>query len=104
MIARIWHGRTVAEKAEQYYEYLNETGVADYREIEGNRGVYVLRRIEDGEAHFLIVSFWESKEAIMKFAGAEIEKARYYPEDEAYLLELEPTVAHYEVLNQLPTD
>ena len=38
----------------------------------------------------------------MKFAGAEIEKARYYPEDEAFLLELEPNVAHYEVLLQIP--
>jgi heme-degrading monooxygenase HmoA len=100
MIARIWHGRTAAEKADGYYEYLNETGIPGYREIEGNRGVTVLRRIEGETAHFLILSLWESKEVIMKFAGAEIEKARYYPEDEAYLLELEPSVAHYEVLLQ----
>ncbi len=86
----------------KYYEYLNKTGIPGYREIEGNQSVTVLRRIEGEQAHFLILSLWESEEAIMKFAGAEIEQARYYPEDEAYLLKLEPTVAHYEVLLQLP--
>jgi heme-degrading monooxygenase HmoA len=102
MIARIWHGRTAAEKADEYFKYLNETVIPGYREIVGNRGVTVLRRIEGEAAHFLIFSFWESKEAIIGFAGAEIEKARYYPEDEAYLLEMEPTVAHYDVLLQDP--
>ena len=52
MIARIRHGRTAAEKADEYFEYLNETGIAGYRAMEGNRGVYVLRRIEGDEAHF----------------------------------------------------
>jgi hypothetical protein len=41
-------------------------------------------------------SFWESFDAICSFAGDDIEKAVYYPEDEAFLLELEPTVTHYE--------
>ena len=102
MIARIWHGRTAAEKADEYFEYLNETGIPGYRAMEGNRGVYVLRRVEGEEAHFLIFTLWRSKEAIMEFAGAEVEKARYYPEDEKYLLEMEPTVTHYEVLLQSP--
>ena len=53
MIARIWHGRTAAEKADEYFEYLNETGVPGYRAMEGNRGVYVLRRIEGDEAQLL---------------------------------------------------
>ncbi len=44
MIARIWRGVTSAEKAEQYFEYLMETGLKDYRTVPGNRGVQVLRR------------------------------------------------------------
>jgi len=52
MIARIWHGVTASAKAEEYVEYLNETGVRDYRATEGNQGVYVLRRIEANRAHF----------------------------------------------------
>jgi heme-degrading monooxygenase HmoA len=56
-----------------------------------------LRRIEDDRAHFLTVSFWESIEAIKRFAGSNPEIARYYPEDEVFLLDFELTVEHYEV-------
>jgi heme-degrading monooxygenase HmoA len=105
MIARIWHGVTPAAKSDEYLGYLKETGVPDYRATEGNRGVYVLRRIEGERAHFLTLSFWESIEAIKGFAGSDPERARYYPEDAEFLLDFEPTVSHYEVLTgprQLP--
>jgi heme-degrading monooxygenase HmoA len=98
MIARIWHGVTAAAKSEEYLDYLNETGVPDYRATEGNLGVYVLRRVEGERAHFLTLSFWESIEAIKGFAGPDPERARYYPEDEEFLVDFEPTVGHYEVL------
>lgn len=98
MIARIWHGETPPEKADEYLDYLTRTGVSDYRATEGNRGAYVLRRVEDGRAHFLTVSFWDSMEKVKAFAGPDPDVARYYPEDEGFLLEFEPTVAHYEVV------
>ena len=98
MIARIWHGVTEAAKADEYLDYLNETGVPDYRGTEGNRGVYVLRRIEDEEAHFLTLSFWDSMDDVKRFAGAEPESAKYYPADERFLVDFEPTVGHYEVV------
>lgn len=100
MIVRMWHGETEAEKAEAYFAYLQETGVPDYRRTEGNRGVTVLRRMEGERAHFLLLSFWESTEAIEAFAGVDIQRARYYPEDEDYLLALEPEVTHYELLGE----
>jgi heme-degrading monooxygenase HmoA len=98
MIARLWHGVTMAAQADEYLDYLNRTGVPDYQATEGNRGVYVLRRIQGDEAHFLLISFWESTEAICKFAGDDLEKARYYPEDQQFLREFEPNVIHYDVL------
>ncbi len=98
MIARTWHGVTPASKSAAYLDYLNKTGVPDLRATRGNQGVYVLRRIEGEQAHFLLISLWESKEMIKEFAGADIEQARYYPEDKIFLRELEPTVTHYEVL------
>jgi heme-degrading monooxygenase HmoA len=98
MIARTWHGVTDASKADEYLDYLKKTGVAEYRETMGNRGVYVLRRVDGDRAHFLLLTLWESEDAIKRFAGSEMEKAKYYPEDEKFLLELEPTVTHYEVL------
>ncbi len=97
MIARLWHGAVPAAKGDEYMRYLEKTGIPHSRETPGNRGVYVLRRREREVEHFLFVSLWESREAIRAFAGEDIEKARYYPEDSAFLLELEPTVTHYEV-------
>ena len=98
MIARTWHGRVPAEKANAYHHYLLETGVKEYRATEGNRGVHVLRNLEGDEAHFLLLTFWESWDAIKTFAGDDVQRARYYPEDADYLLEFEPAVTHYEVL------
>jgi len=100
MIARIWRGVTPQNKSDQYFEYLMKTGIPDYRKTEGNLGVYVLRRISDNRAEFLLISLWQSFGAIRRFAGEDIEKAVYYPEDSEFLLELEPKVTHYEVLAQ----
>ena len=102
MIARLWHGITTASKADEYLEFLNKTGVADYQATEGNLGVQLLRRIEGDQAHFLIITFWESVEAIQRFAGQDYEKARYYPEDQDFLIEFEETVVHYEVMLSTP--
>jgi heme-degrading monooxygenase HmoA len=98
MIARIWHGVVPEDKAEEYLDYVNTTGVPGLRSTPGNLGVMVFRRVEQGRVHFLLTSFWESYEAISKFAGPDIELARYYPEDEKYLVELEPKVTHHEVV------
>ena len=44
------------------------------------------------------MSLWDDFEAIRRFAGPEPEKAVYYPEDDAYLVDRAPGVDHYEVL------
>lgn len=98
MIARFWRGITPESKADAYFEYLKSTGVKDAESIKGNRGVIVLRRISEGHAEFLVISLWDSLEAIREFAGQEIEMSRYYPSDAQYLLNLEPEVTHYDVL------
>ena len=104
MIARIWHGVTAAAKSEEYLDYLNETGVPDYRATEGNRGVYVMRRVEGDRAHFLTLSFWNSIDDVKTFAGPDPERAKYYPADEEFLLDFEPTVRHYEVVVEPPSE
>jgi len=98
MIARLWRGTTEASAADDYLAYLMETGVTAYQETPGNRGVYVMRRVEDGRAEFLLVSLWESVDAIRQFAGDDIERAVFYPLDDAFLIARETRVSHYEVL------
>lgn len=98
MIARTWHGQVLATKAEAYYDFLLRTGLADYRATPGNHGVLVQRRLEGDVAHFVLTTLWDSVESIKKFAGDDYVRARYYPEDDDYLLEREPYVIHAEVL------
>jgi heme-degrading monooxygenase HmoA len=98
MIARIWKGSTSAADSDEYVDSLNETGLKEYRETEGNRGAWILRRIEGDRAEFLALTFWEDMDAIRRFAGDEPERAVYYPEDERYLVEHEDTVLHYELI------
>ena len=98
MIARSWHGRVPTSQADAYFHYLQRTGLADYAATPGNRGVFVFRRAEGETTHFLLTTFWDSLEAIKRFAGEDYERARYYPEDDAFLLEREPTVTHHDVL------
>jgi len=50
-------------------------------------------------AEFVFVSLWESMDAIRAFAGPDLERARYYSEDEAYLVSLPEYVEHYEVVD-----
>jgi heme-degrading monooxygenase HmoA len=97
MIARIWHSMTRAEKADEYVDYLNKTGLPDYRATKGNSGAYILRKIEGDTAHFYTLTFWDSVGSIKEFAGENHVRARYYPEDEKFLLEFEETVEHFEV-------
>ena len=98
MIARSWHGRVPAARADEYFDYLNRTGLADYQATPGNRAVLVERWVEGDAAHFLITTLWDSVDAIKKFAGEDYEVARYYDEDDDFLLEREPRVHHSEVL------
>ena len=98
MIARMWRGWTAADRAAQYVAYLESTGVRDLRATPGNRAVYVLHRpVEDEREEFVVLSLWESRESIVAFAGQDIDVARFYPEDDDFLIEREWTCAHYEV-------
>jgi heme-degrading monooxygenase HmoA len=100
VIARTWRGATTAENAEAYLRYLHETGFRAFRATAGNAGALGLRRIVDGNTEFLIVSFWDSEDAIRAFAGEDIERAVFYPEDQRFLVEREDHVTHYEVVHR----
>ncbi len=97
MIARTWSGKTRSRDAERYLEYLHETGLREIGSTPGNRGVWVLRRLDGGEAEFLLISLWDSIDSIRAFTGPSPEKARYYPEDDAFLLGKSENVDHFEI-------
>jgi heme-degrading monooxygenase HmoA len=93
----MWHGTTPAAKADEYLAFLQARAVPDYAKTPGNLSVQILRRIEGDVAHFITLTRWESLAAIEAFAGTDISRAKYYPEDSQYLLEFEPAVQHFEI-------
>ncbi len=97
MIARLWHGMTPAAKADAYLAFLQRRALPDYRNTPGNIAAYILRRSEGEVTHFTTLTYWDRLESIEAFAGADISRAKYYPEDEDFLIEFEPTVQHSEL-------
>jgi len=100
MVTRIWHGATPASKSDEYLNLMRTVAIPDYRSTPGNKGAYALRRMEGDTAHFLMVTFWESEEAIRAFARDDISGAKYYDFDKNFLLELEPCPTHFEIYDR----
>ena len=97
MIARIWRGAVRAADLREYRAYIGRTGLADYKATPGNRGACLLTRVAGETGEVITISFWDSIDAIIRFAGSDYERARYYPEDERFLLSFPENVEHYEV-------
>ena len=101
-IARLWHGRVPNLKADAYFELMERVALPAYRTTPGNQGAWALRREEGDVTHVVMLTFWESLDAVRAFAGDPVEAARYYDFDADYLLEMEPTVTHYLVDSASP--
>jgi heme-degrading monooxygenase HmoA len=97
MIVRLWHGRTDISKADEYAEFMKEREAPKYGSIDGLKKLYFLRRADGDVAHFLLITMWDSMKSVKKFAGEHPEIAKYYPEDDSFLLEKEETSALYEL-------
>jgi hypothetical protein len=99
MIARRWHGRVPATKHDEYLKLMKDVGLADYRSPDGNRGAWCLHRRDGDVVHVETFTLWDDLDAIRCFAGDELTKAKYYDFDPDYLLELEPEVTHFDVVD-----
>lgn len=98
MIARRWHGRVHAAKADEYLKLSKDVGLADYRLTPGNVGAWCLYRREGKVVHVEMFTLWDDHDAIRRFAGDQLTKAKYYDFDPDFLLEMEPEVVHFEVI------
>lgn len=99
-IMRLWHGEVPIEKADTYEQFMVERAAPDYTSVEGLLSLSFQRKDEATKAHFLLVTVWESMDSIKAFAGDEPEIAKYYEEDDAYLLRKEERVDIYRVFYQ----
>ena len=93
-IARVWHGRVPAARADAYAAYLADA-ITKFRTLPGNLGYELLRDDDGPETHFMVVSYWTTKDAIRAYAGDDIKKTRSLPRDPEFLIQPEPTVRNY---------
>ena len=100
MIARTWIGRAAHKNADAYVSFLESKVLKAIRDIEGHHGAYVLRRPnnENDDVEFLVITFWESMEAIRRFAGEDPSSAVIEPEARALLSKYDDRVKHYDVV------
>ncbi len=97
MIGRIWRHEKPGEEPDGCLAHPDRTGAPDHRATDGNRVVYVFGRRGEDRANPLAVPYRGSMLKAEGFAGADREKAGYYPEDEQDLLGCGPKAGHNEV-------
>ena len=96
-IARTWRGWTTPANADAYEEFLKHHLSPQLRALEGHRGLQVLRRDHPDETEFLVINYFESIEAVKRFAGENYTVAVFEPEARRLLSRVEAEAAHYEV-------
>ena len=101
-ILREWRAEIRTRQSNEYVDYIRKTGLDDYRKTPGNLGAMIaVRQIDKERTEVITLSLWSSWEAIRAFAGDPVDQARYYPEDEQYLLTHPDKVKHYEAFGEL---
>ncbi|MGH8894841.1 MAG: hypothetical protein ACRDWY_16300 [Actinomycetes bacterium] len=98
MIARVWRGWVATERAADYVAYIERTGIQEYKATPGNLGAQMLTRdLGAGRTEVLTLSWWRTLDDIHGFAGEDIEVAKFYPEDDDFLIDRETAVSHFDV-------
>jgi hypothetical protein len=98
MISRHWRGITKPGEAEHYLAHLRQHTFPQLERIDGFRGAAILKREVTNGIEFLVVTTWESNEAIRRFAGPLLNSAVVPPEAQAMMIEYDKDVVHYEVV------
>ena len=98
MIARHWRGLAKADRADAYVAHLRQETFPAIRKLPGFKSASILRRDVPEGVEFLIVTTWESLEAIRAFAGANIEAAVVPEKAQEMMLDYDRFVRHYDVV------
>jgi hypothetical protein len=98
VIARRWHGRVPADKAHEYLELMKDVALPDYTSTEGNCGAWCLHQRSGDVVDVEMFTLWLNEDAVRRFAGTDMLKAKYYDFDSDFLLELEPEVVQFDVI------
>lgn len=100
MIIRSWRGRADPKKASAYPDHFRRNVLPELRGIMGFKGAQLLRHDRPGEVEYLVLTRWQSMDAIRAFAGQDVSQAVVEPEAAAALLSFDKTVTHYEAVEE----
>lgn len=95
-IARIWRGRTTAARADEYAAYLHEHGIKPLEQKA--LGVQLFREDRETDSEFVTISYWESVEAMSRFAGPDPRRIHHLERDPEFLIELPEGVQVLEIV------
>lgn len=98
MISRHWAGIAKAHCAEAYVEHLSNDTFPALRKLPGFIDASVLRRSVPAGVEFLIVTNWQSIDAIRAFAGDQVDVAVVPPNVRDMMVDYDRHVRHYDVL------
>jgi heme-degrading monooxygenase HmoA len=101
MVIREWRGRATRSNDDAYPAHFRDKVLPELREISGFLGACLSRRQWDDGVEFLVLTHWASMDAIIVFAGEDVGKAVVEPGAVAALVEFDPAVRHYEVIEQI---
>jgi hypothetical protein len=97
-VLRMWKARCTAEKSAKYVDHVTKKVFPLLCSIDGHRGAYLLQRVLDNAIEFVVLTLWESMEAVCKFAGPKTEKAVVDPDAQAVLTAFDESATHYQVI------
>ncbi|MDE2184765.1 MAG: antibiotic biosynthesis monooxygenase [Alphaproteobacteria bacterium] len=95
MIVRIWTAEALSENADDYRHHFYEVLLPRLRAIDGFVDTSVLERVVDSRIEFVIITRWETLDAIRAFAGHDAERAVVEPDAQAALERYDEMVKHY---------
>ena len=97
MIIREWRGRALRSREGAYLEHFNNSVLPQLRNVAGFIGAHLLSRPKGDLMEFVVLTRWESFDAIRRFAGPKFERAVVEPAAAAALADFDPVVQHYEI-------
>lgn len=101
MVIREWRGRASRSRADDYPAHFRNTVLPELRALPGFIGACLSTRQSDDEIEFLVLTRWQSIEAIRGFAGDDIARAIVEPGGVAALSSFDATARHYEVIEDV---
>jgi heme-degrading monooxygenase HmoA len=99
-IARVWKAKATKVGAGEYARHFSDHVLPALKQIAGYRRAALLEELHAEPRELIVVTWWESEDAIRRFAGADMDRAVVADEAKRVLLSFDDTVRHYSVVDE----